>query len=191
NLTSGATILLEADDAATFDSDGGNPQFSEAVIWSEEKIVHYLGAATTRRYWLVSITDAANPDAYNEIGELFLGDYLELTQNYIEGFSEETEFLTERNETPYGVRRNRFYNSRTTFEFNFEYMGAADVASMKALLAAITDRTAGTIKPFWFNKDSASPNDSWLVALLSLPVNHRTRSYYDMPVTFEEVLRSV
>lgn len=191
NLTSGATILLEGDDADTFDSDGGNPQFSEAVDWNEEKIVHYLSAAATRRYWRVSITDAANPDNYIEIGELFLGGWLELSQNYVEGFSEETEIIADTNETPYGVGRTRFYNTRLTFEFEFGAMAAADVASMKSLIAAIADRTAGTIKPFWFNKDAAAPNDSWIVTLASLPVRHNTRAYYDMPLTFEEVLRSV
>lgn len=191
NFTSGATLLLEADDAATFDSDGGSAQFSEALTWNSEKIVHYLATATTKRYWRLSVTDAANADLHIEIGEIYLGSYLELTRNYTNGFQQDTTFLMESNRTPYGVGTDRFYNTQKTFKFNFNMMAAADVTSMETLLAAIASRSLGTFKPFWFNKDSASPNDSYLVRLQSLPVGHRVRTYYDIPLTLVEVLASV
>jgi hypothetical protein len=192
NFTSAATLTLEADAAATFDSGaGGNPQFSEAVTWNDEKIVHYLSAATTKQYWRLKVTDAANPDTYIEIGELFLGSYLELTRNYSEGFREETTFLMERNRTPYGVGKNHFYNSQLTFEFDFKVMPAADVTSIKTLLTAIASRSTGIFKPFWLNKSSATPNESWLVEIESLPVDHLSRGFYEMPLRFTEVLRSV
>lgn len=191
NFTSAVTLLLEGDDAATFDSDGGSAQFSEAVTYNAEKIVHYLSVATTRRYWRLSITDAGNTDGYIEIGELYLGSYLELSRNYRQGFSEETEFLMEQNRTPYGVGQDRFYNQQLTFEFDWNAIVAADITSLKTLIAAIASRSAGTFKPFWFNKDSASPNDSYLVKLDSLPVRHLTRTMYEMPLRFTEVLASV
>lgn len=192
NFTSAAVLTLEADAAATFDSGGGAvPEFSEPVAWNAEKIAHFLSAATTKCFWRLKISDAANPDLYVEIGELFLGSYLELTRNYVEGYSEETAFLMAQNRTPYGVGNDRFYNSQLTFNFNFGMMPPADVTSMKALIAAIASRSAGTIKPFWFNKDSATPNEFWLVKIQALPVNHRTRTYYDMPLALKEVLKSV
>ena len=191
NFTNAATLLLEADDAATFDSDGGSAQFSEAVTWNSEKIVHYLATATTKRYWRLSVTDAGNTDLYIEIGEIYLGSYLELTRNYKNGFSWENSFLMESNRTPYGVGTDRFYNTQKTFRFDFGMMAAADVTSMETLLAAIASRSLGTFKPFWFNKDSASPNDSYLVRIQSLPVSHRVRAYYDMPLTMVEVPTSI
>lgn len=191
NFTSGAVLLLEADDADTFDSDGGSAQFSEAVTYNATIIVHYLSAATTKRHWRLSVTDAGNGDGYVEVGEIFLGSYLELTYNYSEGFSEETEFLMEQNRTPYGVGQDRYYNSRATFDFEWKAMPAADVTSLKTLIAAVASRALGTFNPFWFNKDSTTPNDSYLVKLESLPVNHLTLSWYDMPLTLIEVLTSV
>jgi hypothetical protein len=62
---------------------------------------------------------------------------------------------------------------------------------MRTLLAAITDRATGKFNPFYFNKDSASPSDFYLVRLEGLPIKHRVRTYYDMPLTMVEVLRSV
>lgn len=187
NLTSAATIVLKGHTADSW----GSPSFSEAIVWNEEKIIHYPSAAQTYKYWQIQITDAANPDGYIEIGELYLGSYLELTKNYVEGYSEETDLLKDTNSTPYGVERDRFYNSQLTFSFNFSAMDAADVTDMKTLIAAIVSRSAGTFKPLWFNKDSATPNETWLVKLASLPVKHRTRSYYDMPLNFKEVCASV
>jgi hypothetical protein len=192
NFTSTATITLESDAAATFDSGaGGNPQFSEAITWNDEKIIHYLAAATTKRYWRLKVTDAANPDTYIEIGELFLGSYLELSKNYVEGFSEETTFLMESNKTPYGTEKSRFYNSQLMVTVDFQVMPAADITAMKALLSAIASRSTGIFKPFWFNKNSASPNESWLMKIASLPVNHLSRGFYEMPLELTEVLRSV
>lgn len=192
NFTAAATLLLEADDAATFDSGGGGAaQFSEAVAWADEKILHYLSAATAKRHWRLSVTDAANTDGYIEIGELLLGSYMEMSRTFSNGFSENIEYLMQSNTTSYGIRRDRFYNTRATWRFNFKVMDAADVSLMRTLLAAITDRATGKFNPFYFNKDSASPSDFYLVRLEGLPINHRVRTYYDMPLTMVEVLRSV
>lgn len=192
NFTAAATLLLEADDAATFDSDGGSPQFSESLTWADEKILHYLSAATTRRYWRISVTDAANPDTYIEIGELFLGGYLELTVNFAEGYTQETEILMDANETPYGVGARRFYNTKERFQFDFTAMPAADVTSIRGIIIAIVSRSAGTIKPFWFNKDSAVTADVWLVEIpSSLSVRHRKLTLFDSALQMVEVPASV
>jgi hypothetical protein len=74
--------------------------------------------ATTRRYWRISVTDAANPDTYIEVGELYLGGYLELTENYVQGFSQDPAFLMDTNISPYGVERDRFYNQQITAAMN-------------------------------------------------------------------------
>lgn len=192
NFTAAATLLLEADDAATFDSDGGSAQFSEAVTWADDKILHYLSAATTKRYWRLSVTDAANTDGYIEIGELFLGSYMEMSRTFSNGFSEKIEFLMQSNTTSYGIRRDRFYNTRATWTFNFNVMEATDVDLVRALLAAIADRNTGKLSPFYFNKDSAMPGDFYFVKVTGgLSIIHRVRTYYDLPLTLVEVLRSV
>lgn len=191
NFTSAATHLLEADDAATFDSDGGSAQFSNAITWNSEKIVHFLSAATTKRYWRVSITDASNTDSFIEIGELYLGSYMELSRNYAVGFGEETEFLMESNRTPYGVGDDRFYNSRIAFGFEWSAIVAADITKLRALISSVASRSLGTFKPFWFCKDSASPNESYLVKIQSWPFSHMARTWYETELTLIEVLTSI
>lgn len=191
NLTAAATILMEGDDASTFDSDGGAAQIQEAVSWSEEKILHYLSTAASKRYWRIGISDLSNPDGYIEIGELFLGGYLEMSKNFMDGYTEETTDLLESNATPYGIERERFYNARTIFEFPYERMPAADLASLKAMRAALRSRSSGTRRPLWFNKDSDVLADVWMVKETGLSVQHRTLSYYDFPLRLTEVLASV
>lgn len=191
NLTAAATILFEADDAATFDSDGGNPQVSEAVAWVADKILHYLAASQTRRYARWKITDAANPDGYIEIGDLFLGPYLELSRNYVEGFSTDVDFVMETNETKYRVGKDRFYNLQQLVEIDFNRLGAADVAALKTMIAALGDRDTGRLWPVWLNLDSATPAETWLMKITQLPVRHRTTTYYDAPLELAEVLASV
>jgi len=191
NLSSAAVISLDMDSAATFDSGaGGVPEVSEAVTWNAEKIVHYIAAATSKRYARLGIADATNLAGYIEIGELFLGPYLEMSQNFSEGYSEETAILKDTNTTPYGVERDRFYNLQKIFQFEFEAMPAADVASMETLLAAISSRSAGTFQPLWFNKDSAIPGKTWMVKIGALPTRYRTMDRFDMPLEMREVLKS-
>ena len=191
NFTNAATLTLEADDAATFDSDGGSPQFSEAVTWNDEKIVHYLSVATTKRHFRLQVADAGNTDGYIEVGEFFLGAYLQLSRTYKEGFAENTNLLTDTQRTPYGVGKDRFYNEQLTFSFVFRAMTPTDVTNMKTMISTISDRGTGIINPVFFNVNTTTPNDTYLVDIPGLPVQHRTKLLYDMPLTMIEVPTSV
>ena len=192
NLSATATIALWGDDAATFDSDGGNAQVIESVTWAADKILHYLTTADrTKRYWQIRITDTANTDGYIEIGELYLGSYLELSRNYTEGFERATETLKEVNEMKSGVTRNWYYSSREVFELEFNLMPAADIVNMRAMFAAITSRATGQLLPFYLNMDSAVPVDTWLVEIEELPVTHKTKTFYEMDLELKERAVSV
>jgi len=182
NMTSAATISL----VGLYDT-----VFTDAVTWADDRIVHFLSAATTKRYWQLQITDAANTDGYIEIGEIYLGSYIELSRNYREGFEDDTDLLMEINETPFGVRRDRYYNTRRNFSYDWVALESADLTKLRALVTAITDRTAGTYKPFWWCPDTASPNDSHLVKIDSLPISHNTLGYYDVSLDMQEVVKSV
>lgn len=191
NFTSGATILLEADAAATFDSDGGSAEYSEAVTWASGKILHFLGTATTKRYWRLSVTDAANTDGYIEIGELFLGPYLELTKNFVEGYREDLTLLMESNTTPYGIRRKRYLNTQRVFEHFFAAIPTADADDLRDLIDGICDRSTGTARGFFFVPDSAE-EDFWLVEITEgIQITHRTRALFDVPLRMIEVVSSV
>ena len=191
NFSSAATILLEGDSAPTYDSDGGNAEFSEAVTWTTGKILHYLSSAQIYQYWRLSVTDAANPDEYIEVGELFLGSYLALTRNYSNGWTESINTLKNTQVTQYGIERDRFYNFQRTWELDFDAISPADVTNIKTLLAALGSRSLGTFRPFYFNFDSATPCDFWLVKADKLPISHITTSWYKTGLTLREVVESV
>lgn len=192
NLSATATIALWGDDAATFDSDGGAAQVIEAVTWTADKILHYLTTADrTKRYWQIRITDTANTDGYIEIGELYLGSYLELSRNYTEGFERVTETFKEGSKLQSGINRNWYFGNQEVFKLEFNFMPAADVVSMRALFAAISSRSTGKLLPFYLNMDSAVPADTWLVEIEELPVTHKTRGFYEMELELKERAASV
>lgn len=192
NLTGTATIILDGDAAATFDSGGGGaPQFHEHVTWADDKILHYLSTATTKRYWRLKIQDADNADDYNEIGELFLGSYLDLSHNYSEGFQQDISFLLDSNKTSYGIERDRFYGQRSAWQYDFNMMSATDVTNLKALVSSIASAATGILKALWINPDYAVLTDFSMVKITGLPVKHRTLGYYDMPLKLMEVLKSL
>lgn len=182
NLSSTATITLI----------GVEPTlFSEGVTWVDDRIVHYLSAATTKRYWQIQMTDDSNTDGYINIGDIYLGDYMELSRNYIEGFRKGFELLRDENRTPYGVGKKRFYNKQRIFEFDFNHIVAADITKLETLIDTIASRSTGQLKPFWFNDNSAVTANTWLVDISSLPEDHITRTLYKSPLRFEETMKSV
>ncbi len=182
NLTSTATITLIGVDPVLF---------SEPVTWADDKILHYLSVATTKRYWQLQITDAANPDGYIDIGELFLGPYMELSRNYTYGFQKGIALLSGSNKTPYGVRKNRFYNRQRQFVYDFRGLVLADLVLMETLIDGITNRDVGTLKPFFFNDDSAIPANTWLMNLDELPERNMVLGWYQTSLKMSEVMRSV
>ena len=97
----------------------------------------------------------------------------------------------ETNETPFGVRRDRFYNTRRTLEYDWRMIIAADVTKLRAIVTALTDRAEGTYKPFWFCPDSGSPNESHLVKIDDLQIRHQFLGYYDVSLDMTEVVKSV
>jgi len=188
NLTLDATIVLKGN---TADAGWGTPIFSESVAWATEKIIHYLSAGQTLRYWRIEIADNGNSDNYIEIGELFLGGYAELSVNFSPGYSRDNAFLFDVGRSPYGIRRHRFYNKAKSFIYPWNVISQTDMEILEAIADALGDRSAGTFKPLWFNEDSAAPADTWLVWLTGLPRKNRTRDYCDTNLQMEEVLAIV
>ena len=182
NLSATATITLKGIDPTIF---------SEAITWNGNKIIHYLSVATTKRYWQLQITDDSNTDGYIEIGELYLGGYLELSKGYNNGFSETVNLLRITNATNYGIEKDRFYNQQKVFLFDYTAMSEANVTNLKALITAISNRDSGIFNPFWFNLDEDDSDDTWFVKISSLPINHLVRTYYNTQLELVEVVTSL
>jgi len=192
NLSSAATITLWGDDAPTFDSDGGAAQVIEAVTWNDDKILHYLTTADrTKRYWQIRITDAANPDLYIEIAELYFGTYLALTRNFKYGETIAKTVFATTNKSPYGVRRYRFGNILDEFTLEFPLLPDSDVTAIIAMLNAISDRSTQEYNPVYINHDPSTPGD---VLLCHIDTFERTKVFVDqnnVSIGVQEVARSV
>ena len=182
NLTNAATITLK----------GVEPTiFSEPVTWTSPHIIHYLTVATTKRYWQLQITDAANTDGYIEIGDIYLGSYMELSRNYREGFTKGFELLFNSNRTPYGVTKKRFYNRQRTFNFDFNCVIVPDLVLLEDMIDSIAVRSTGVLNSFWFNDDADEPTNTWLVDITAVPEDHKTRALYVTALQLSEVMQSL
>jgi hypothetical protein len=188
NLTSAATIAMCGNAANTW----GAPAFSVAIPWANGSILYYLLSAQNYEFWQLQITDALNPAGYIEIGELYLGSYLELTKNFSVGFKRGVNMLYDQNKNKYGATRNRFYNLQRQFDYSFTALsGSTDVISLEQFLAAITSRDTGNLNPFWFNEDSSDTTKMWMVDIYALPENHHMRTFFDCPISLTERVASV
>lgn len=191
NLTSAAVITLIGASAASTGSSFTSPGFTTTVPWSSAKILHYMSTNPTYRYWQLKISNTACPDGYIEIGELYLGPYVELSENIEEGYSEDHSFLTENNVTPYGVERSRYYNTQRSWSINYRAIPSSDVDTIKNMTTAIVNRANGTIKPVWFNLDSTQTDKTYLVKVNGLRTSHWSKDRFDLPLELAEVVRSV
>lgn len=78
NLTSGATITLEASSDNDWEGEG-DPEYSQVMTWNEKAIVEFLDE--TYQWWRITFEDGDNSDTYIEIGRICAGEYIEPTVN--------------------------------------------------------------------------------------------------------------
>jgi len=71
NLTSGATITLEANSSDSWET----PAYTKALTWNEKAIVEFLDQ--TYQWWRITFEDEYNPAEYIEIGRICAGEYIE------------------------------------------------------------------------------------------------------------------
>lgn len=186
NITSAATITLKANSSDSW----GAPPFSEAVGFNSTKLVHYLTSAQTYRYWRLEITDAAIPENYLEISEIFLGQYLQLNTNfsYASGKRAKKSLIDDAT-TPYGVVKKRFFNSEQSFTYAFDLIN--DIEDLKTMFNSLGDRPTGIIKPLYFHENYENADDFWLVYLEEFDYVLSHNQARSTQLTFAEVLRSV
>lgn len=192
NFTSAATITLEADAAATFDSGpGATPQFTESITWASDKILHYLSVATTKRYWRLKATDIANPDGYVEISELFLGSYLELTRNRPYGLNWNYDIKSDVTESPYGVESDKFYNLLKPFTIEYTDLPDTDIAAIHTMMETVGVKQAGDYKPVYYNDNPATPSDFVMAKIRGLSGKDTFVNRNDVTFTLRPVARSL
>lgn len=191
NLTNAATITLAAHTADAW----GAPDFGPVgITWASAKIAYYLTATQTYRYWQLSITDAANPDGYLRISNLFLGPYTAMTQNFAYGWS--------RGRMPYmagniiGLHPDAVVLGLPELLMcNFPLLPDADRdALVDTIFPALYSVSTKRVRPCWIHPDPSVANDAimgyWENEALSVYAE-TPNSYWNLPLQFRELVRAM
>jgi len=144
NLMAGATVTLKANTTDAW----GSPAYTQ-VLTIADAIITYLDQ--TYRYWQIEIDDAANPDAYLEIGELFLGAYLELETNAEWGAEQNRVWRTQENTTGWGVRQQYAHTRQDAWILNYPNLSNTDMTALQTMYAAIYNTTTGVVTPLFLH----------------------------------------
>ncbi len=172
----------------------GAPLFTQSITYVTDKIIQYLSTVQNYPYYQLQITDGANPDAYYELSELFLGEYLQLAENssFDKDATQPTEFLLESGSTPYGVDIDRFYNLRKSFSYSFPYLlNSTNVVSINTMIESLGSKNTGVFKRLFFNEDSGITIDTWMIKIRSLNRVRNIYGYTSLQLDAIESIKSV
>lgn len=185
NLSSAAVITLMGNTSDAW----GAPAYSQVVAWNADKIGYYLDQ--TYKYSRLQISDRSNPDGYIEIGELYLGPYLELSVNYDYDWDQIATAFETAQKSKAGVDKRSLNYLQEGFRLAFSYIPKADIDSLLAMFKAVKNESAGTVSPVFFNVRSDEPNNFFLVHLaLDFARKNRFLDQYDIAITLSEAVKS-
>lgn len=171
NVSPGATVRIQGHTSDAW----GAPSLNETVTWRAGTMVHYIAAASkTYRYWrLVVEGDAANPDGYIGIGELYLGGYFEPAEDFEFGSSPDGEVAAERaQETESGSPRSVLLNRLRAAGLEYVHLSDADLASFRSMFQAVKDKDNERSLPLFVHLDV---DDAASLALYQLGADFRPR----------------
>ncbi len=185
NLSSAAVITLMGNTSDAW----GAPAYSQVVAWNTEKIGYYLDQ--TYQYWRLQISDQSNSDGYIEIGELYLGDYLELSKNHNYDWDQITAAFETSQKSRAGADKISLDYLQEGFQLAFNYIPKTDIDSLLSMFKAVKNEAAGTVSPVFFNIVSDEPNNFFLVHLgLNFTRKNRFLDQYDIAFKLLEAVKS-
>jgi len=182
NLTDTATITLEANPTDSW----GSPAYSQAVTLLD---LAYLYLNETYRYWRIVIDDASNATGYLEIGLLYLGDVLELTNNADWGAEHNLNFTITESLSAFGVRRNLVNVKQETFALTYGLMSTADIDALREMALTINNAATGRVSPFLLHLFSDEDNKLYVVFLRDgVPRKYQYVNLHEVTLNFDEVV---
>lgn len=184
NFSAAATITLQAHTADAW----GAPDESDVLVWNSGIIVAFFDY--TKRWWRLTVTDAANTDGYISVGELFLGTYTELTRVLSAGQRWGYNIITDKKQLEHGAQSVLGKNLGWRFNFRFHQCESADYVKVKALLDAIYNTSTREFKPYYFCPASGTPNETYLIETEGLEVTPEILSRKTLMWSGIEVLKS-
>jgi len=185
NLTSAAVITLMANDTDAW----GDPAYSQVIPWNSDKIGYYLDQ--TYQYARLQISDQLNTDGYIEIGELYLGAYLEPDKNYSYDWDQTTTAQETSAQGRKGYGKKSLDYVQESIKISFSRLSATDRDSLVTLFRTIKNASAGTVSPVYFNIDSADPDNVFLMHMgTTLSRINTFLDRYTVEVELSEVVKT-
>lgn len=187
NLTDDATVTLQAHTSDSW----GAPSYSQALsVSADMPVTQYLDEEYC--YWRMVISDAANPDGYVEIGNLYLGTYMELAVETADwGSSEELLFHQAEVKNEAGEVQEAVYAEQFRYSLSYSDIGNDDIDLLQTMFRTLRNTSSGKSTPLFFHRFSDIAGDVYLMRISgSLP---RTWSNYlgnSIVLQLEEVVNS-
>lgn len=179
NLTVGATIQLQGNNADSWSS----PGFSMTVArGAGPAVAAFLDR--TYRYWRIVVDDAANPDGYIEIGRITSGVYYEPSVNIGEDAGKrliDPSILMESDgRQSYAIEREHY----RVYSVSFTAIDRAQQDELERMFRAV-----GTVRPFVFALDPENKaSEDTIYCTMTTPLEHALGGlgYGDVALVLEE-----
>jgi hypothetical protein len=157
NLTSGATITLQANSA----DDWGAPPYSQAVTWTAGTLCLFLDQ--TYRWWRLTISDDANPAGYLRASEFYLGAYLEFgILAPVQPSRKRNVFHETSSRSLVGVERPQALSRWREWDLRVSHLDAGQIASLRGVFEALRDYSAQRVWPCYFTPKATVPAETYL-----------------------------
>jgi hypothetical protein len=158
NLTSGATITLQANSSDEWDT----PAYSATITWAEDTLCVFMDQ--TFQWWRLVAVDAGNPDSYIRASELFFGDYLEFNWlSPVMPAAKISEWFELSSISDVGVERVQALNVRRQWPLRLVFHNSAEVTQLASLFRALRDYQGQRTYPCWFTPRASVPAETYLV----------------------------
>lgn len=183
-LTDIAGVPLIADPRITLED---NPDYSQQLTIADPLVFYF---DQTFSYFQVAIDDAGNPENCIEIGELYLGNYMELEGNADWGSTEELVFIGPENTNSAGVVQEAVDSEQRRVTLNYGDISNPEVAQIIAMLRAIKTPKTRQVKPIFFHEFS-DENDTLILARITS--SGRTFTSYEgnsLALNLEEIVKT-
>ena len=176
----GVVITLEGDDADTFNSDGGNPQVSHAIVYNATNIFQFV-TAFTKQYVRVRLVRAAgNFPVLPQIATILCGSYAELNRRFAPKYEIGEEDFSEEEYSDSQVLFSQEKNTLNIRRYSYQALNDASAIEILSMF-----EECKTIKAFAFCHNYKNPNSNTLWVRNSELISPECRNgvwYWEMAI---------
>lgn len=186
NIRSTATVKIQGHTADSW----GTPDVDETIDCSKltatdfrRNLYHELASSASKRYWRISITDNGNPDGFIEVGEWYLGEFIELVDNFDSSNSRDLV----RNNAKLRTEYEQAFVYDRDWGWMLEFTWSNVQEATRDQLRLLHQTVKGDAIPFFFVIDPTDPAEALFVRCAS-PLREGRIHYdaYNLSLALEE-----